>query len=92
MALVRSIRDPQQYWYADEYKAVSGYHGDGPRVSVWIANGPGSIGIRSSHTLEVSPDEGNLSPECRLEIWNALEPVLRRRDEATRSAVGNSLR
>ena len=92
LALVRFIERSDQGWYADENMAVSPYRGDRPRVFVWIANGPEAVGIHSGHVIEVSPEEGNLPLACRQAIWNALTPVLQRRDQATRNAVTNSLR
>jgi hypothetical protein len=92
LALVRSIQSSGQNWMADEYMAASPLRESGRRVFVWIANGPNAVGIHSGYSAQVSPDEGNLSSVCRVAIWDALAPVLQRRDQGTRDRVANSLR
>ena len=92
VALVRSIQARDSRWFADENIAYNLSLGAASRVAIWIANGPDSVGIHSGDVLQASPGEGNLAPGCRLAIWNALGPVIQRRDQWTRDRVANSLR
>lgn len=92
LAVVRSIQGSEQDWTADEFMAAGPYRMGRPRVFIWVGNGPDAVGIQSAYSARVDPDDGNLSSACRSAIWEALAPVLQRRDQGTRDRVANSLR